>query len=486
MQDNKVGQQKSYKQFGHFRFIVFVFLFSMLLNASSFSEFKSVQMEKFHEYKDNNDKLFNNYLQSKWEEYEAKKPTPLYTLIKPSEIIPAKKKESKKLGPKVNIDIQGKEKTPLSINIIKNIIKDIHFDFFGTQLSLDTPFGLKKAKFYPQNQKGISIFFNLLVRLEYKKFISDIKNITQDLALNDWGKYLLIKKISENIFESRNDSRLLSWFIFNKLGYSLRVGLANKQVIVMYNSEKVIYDTPSYRINNKKFYVLSNYAKGRIGRLYTYEHDYPKSNKSLDLSLGTLPKLGQDLKMKHLVFKLDSIKYTIAYRYNQNIINFMATYPQADYETYFNGAMDTQSYNDIANGLRKYINNKTSSEAINFVLHFVQLAFKYEVDRKQFGREKVMFAQETLYYENSDCEDRAILFAYLVKKLFKIGIVGVKYKDHMATALSIPMKGDSVRANSRKYIIADPTYINSIVGQSMKKYKSKKPEGFVYLKKEKG
>ena len=74
-----------------------------------------------------------------------------------------------------------------------------------------------------------------------------------------------------------------------------------------------------------------------------------------------------------------------------------------------------------------------------------------------------------------------ILFAYLVKELFKISVVGVKYKDHMATALYIPMQGDSVRVNSRKFIIADPTYINSNIGEGMKKYKNIKPNSFIFL-----
>jgi hypothetical protein len=64
-----------------------------------------------------------------------------------------------------------------------------------------------------------------------------------------------------------------------------------------------------------------------------------------------------------------------------------------------------------------------------------------------------MFANETLYFDKSDCEDRAVLFSYLVKELFGIGVVGIKYKDHMATALYVPMDGDSVKAGQRKFVI---------------------------------
>jgi len=46
------------------------------------------------------------------------------------------------------------------------------------------------------------------------------------------------------------------------------------------------------------------------------------------------------------------------------------------------------------------------------------------------------------------------------------------------------MSGDSIEANKKKYIVADPTYINSNIGQSMPKYKSINPESFVVVKRD--
>lgn len=53
----------------------------------------------------------------------------------------------------------------------------------------------------------------------------------------------------------------------------------------------------------------------------------------------------------------------------------------------------------------------------------------------------------------------------------------------MATALAIPMIGDSVKKGSRKLVIADPTYVNSSIGQSMPKYKSIIPDSFIEISK---
>lgn len=251
----------------------------------------------------------------------------------------------------------------------------------------------------------------------------------------------------------------------------------------MHYSKKTIYSTPNYNFSNKKYYVVSNYSIGSPGRVFSYKQDYPGATKELDLALDTLPNFEMDMRNKTLEFEQFGNKYSVKYSYNQNLIDFMQTYPQADYETYFNTPLEPITYKTIASELKKYIDLKKASEAMNLVLGFVQKSFKYQTDLEQFSREKPMFAQETLYYDKSDCEDRAVLFAYLINELFHVPIVGVKYKDHMSTAIYIPLEGDSVTLHSRRFIIADPTYINANIGMNMPKYKSIRPEKYIVVKK---
>jgi hypothetical protein len=486
VQRNRAGEQKFYKLFGLYSLVLLLSSSITLLNAETFADFKRTQSASFKEYKDEKDKAFNRYLKSEWEAYIAQKPLSLYEDPKPKTISPKKATKIKSVGPRITIRVK-----PLSEKVVtkkepakkaeKFESKDINFDFFGSTVGFNVPSEIKNAKFYPQAQEGISNFFNTVVATDYSYLIEDIDNTSKSMNLNDWGVYLLVTKLSHQLFSSQDESKLFSWIVFNKLGYSVRVGLANRNIVLMFNSDKVIYAAPNYTINNKKFYVLSNESKAKIGRIYTYKNNYPDSDKPLDLSLTTLPNFKEDIATKTLAYKELGKEYKVSYEYNKNLIDFMATYPQADYETYFNAPLEPKSYEMIAMDLKKYIDDKKASEAINFVLNFVQNAFKYETDFEQFGHEKVMFAEETLYYDKSDCEDRAVLFAYLVKKLFRVGVIGVKYKDHMATALYIPMDGDSVKFNSKKFVIADPTYINANIGQSMPKYRAIKPESFIVV-----
>lgn len=505
MQQNKVGEPKLLKLFGHFSLALL--LSASVLSAQNFEDFKRSQADSFKQYKDERDNAFNKYLTQQWEAYNAFKGTPLYEKPKPKTIAPAKPIPIKSVGPTISVKIKPIEhiepkpvqkfieepavepqKTIVVITPTKEapkvVKKDIVLNFYGTPLGFDIPKGLKNAKYYPQEQKGITNFFGSAASSEHAELISEISRVSRVMNLNDWGVYLLVFDISEQIFSNEDDAKLLSWFIFNKLGYAVKVGLAEKHVVLMHYSKKSIYSTPNYSFGKDKFYVVANYGKGNVGQIYSYKQNYPGADKALDLSMKTLPNFPSNKKSKTLTFEELGESYGIPFSYNQNLIDFMATYPQADYDTFFNAPLDANTYKDIASSLKKHVDGKKASDALNFVLHFVQKSFDYETDNQQFGREKVMFAQETLYFNKSDCEDRAVLFSYLIKELFGIGVVGVKYKDHMATALHVPMQGDKVYDGKRELVLADPTYMNASIGQSMPKYRPLKPESFIVVKKD--
>jgi len=480
---NKAGEVKLFNLFGHFNLLILISL--SILNAQTFENFKHLSSDSFVNYKDKRDVEFSKYLNLQFKAYPLVKPELRYKIDKPSAIPLSMSKSLNSVGPVVNIRIKKQKNIEKKQNHKqKKNKKDISFDFFGTNLGFNIPDGLRDAKYYPQNQKGIRNFFNKSAASEYDNLLVEIQNISKKMNLNDWAIYLLVNKLSKNTLTNSDDVKLLSWFLLNKMGYSVKVGIISKRIVLMFYSKKIIYATPSYIFNNKRYYLISQYSKSSLLRVYSYIQDYPSSNKELDLSLSSLPKFEEDIKIKTLKFKIHAKKYEFDISYNKNIINFMDTYPQVDYETFFNAPMENRTYEDIVSALKKYINSKHASTAINFVLNFVQNAFVYEKDIKQFNREKVMFAQEVLFYDKSDCDDRAVLFSYLIKKLFSITVIGLKYDDHMSTALYIPMKGDSVRLMSKRFIVADPSYINASIGQSIAKYKSIKPTKFIMINKD--
>lgn len=481
MQQNKDGELKLFNRFGLFSLVILLTCTSVY--GQSFADFKRVQSESFSKFRDKKDSEFNKYLQSQWEEYNAYISPSMYEKPKPKAVPALSEKKPQNVGPNLLITI----KPPVVKNVIPPVktVKDydVSFAFYGTTLGFDMDKKIKNANFYPRNQKGIVNFFSVMATSDYDDMLNRIKLTCKQMNLNDWGAYLLVERLSRTLFTSPDNAKLFSWFMFNKLGYRVKVALgADRHVVLLHEIKGKMYSTPNYTLGEKKFYVIAKYNKGSIGSIYTYKQDYPDATKALDFELKSLPVLEKNIQTKSVSFKEYGKLYSAAYSYNKNLINFMDSYPQVDYDVFFNAPFEYDTYKEIAGDIKKYTDNKKASEALNFVLHFVQNAFKYERDNEQFGREKVMFAQETLYYDKSDCEDRAVLYARLVKELFGISVVGVKYKDHMSTALHVPMQGDSVKVTGQRYVLADPTYINASLGQSIPKYKSIIPDSFIHVK----
>ena len=76
------------------------------------------------------------------------------------------------------------------------------------------------------------------------------------------------------------------------------------------------------------------------------------------------------------------------------------------------------------------------------------------------------FVDELFYYPYSDCEDRAVLYSYLVRTLMGLDVVLLEYPNHMATAVCFDenIDGDYITVSGKKYIICDPTYIGASIG----------------------
>ncbi|MBL8995357.1 MAG: hypothetical protein JNM63_18570, partial [Spirochaetia bacterium] len=125
-----------------------------------------------------------------------------------------------------------------------------------------------------------------------------------------------------------------------------------------------------------------------------------------------------------------------------------------------------------------HLEGKTELEAINFLLALVQKSFQYKTDQDQFGYEKWFFAEELLFYPASDCEDRSVFFAHMVRLFLNNDVVFLNYPGHMATAVLFrqPPSGDRVQVRDKSYVVCDPTYINAGAGMAMPQFKQVVPK----------
>jgi len=161
-----------------------------------------------------------------------------------------------------------------------------------------------------------------------------------------------------------------------------------------------------------------------------------------------------------------------------NDIIYLKYHPQTDVNLYGEAGLPEWAGKPLIAQLAPIIKGKSDEEAVNILLKFVQTAFKYATDDQQFGREKFLFAMETIYYPYSDCEDRSILFTYLVKQMLRLDVVFLDYPGHIAAAVAFKnnVKGDYVTFEGKRYTVTDPTYINATIGMTMPQFAKNTPK----------
>jgi len=66
--------------------------------------------------------------------------------------------------------------------------------------------------------------------------------------------------------------------------------------------------------------------------------------------------------------------------------------------------------------------------------------------------------EQTLLYEEGDCEDHSALFFFLVKEIYDLPMLVLTYPMHVTVAVSLDKApGDPIIYNGKKYYICEPT-----------------------------
>ena len=110
--------------------------------------------------------------------------------------------------------------------------------------------------------------------------------------------------------------------------------------------------------------------------------------------------------------------------------------------------------------LKEKVRTMGNYEAVRYLLGFTRQAFRYKTDSEAYGLENVTFSpEETLFYPDSDCEDRSILFVFLVREVLMLDAILIDYPEHASAAVNFKTTsyGEPILYNGSKYTICEPT-----------------------------
>lgn len=263
------------------------------------------------------------------------------------------------------------------------------------------------------------------------------------------------------------------------MGFDIRLGRTGNDLTLLVPFEQMLYSRSYLEIGGRKYFVFFNDTATtgeEIGGISTCAIPRgTKLGKTINLTL-TAPYIETG---KSSPFELTANGITVSGTIDEMAKNISKEFPQTDIPVYAASCLDRKFREQLIEQIKEQVGGMSQKDAANAILRFIQLAFKYKTDGEQFGYEKAFFVEENFIYPANDCEDRAILFAFLVRNILHLDVHLLYYPGHEATAVAFTdagINGDGYMYEGKRFTICDPTYIMASVGQCMPQYRDVKPK----------
>lgn len=450
----------------------------------AFRAYADREEQSFKEYSDSINRDFGRYLAEVWADCPLTKVEPPIKKPVPPEVFDPEKKrpEPSKIPLRGTVELPApvlpqpqpdnrQEKIPVPAAPDKD---GLEASFFGTPVVLPR-LEARFPRLSGADENHVAAYWNALSALPYTEWSMRIRHLSTALKLNDWGVYLLTNEIFTAYCPrgTENEQTVFAVFTLNQLGYKAKIGRAGGDLLPLIAFDCDVYNT-TYFTNSSEGnirYSVINLKHRDLASVKCCSMNYAGAKRQVRASFSTLPQLASDVCKK----VLNDGRRDYPFSYNKNLVDFYATLPCVSFAIYAQAAVDDVFWQSAQQQLKPLLQGLSEENAVNFLLHFVQHAFQYKTDDAQFGYEKWFFAEETIASSYSDCEDRSILFAQLVRRLLRLPVVLVYYPGrHLATAVRFSnpaTSGDYLQVNGQKFLLCDPTYIGATLGMEMPQLK---------------
>ena len=363
-----------------------------------------------------------------------------------------------------------KAKPAIQSSLQKEFYPSVAINYCNTKLYIDA--SMKGVINITSSQEcAVADGYEALCRSNYKPLIANCQQAQKDFRLNDWGVFLFVKTAAEALCNDENSCIVMQQFLLNELGYRAKMARRGdrNQLLLFVATDCMVYGHPYFTKEGLNYYNING---TEACTFYMCNQDSKKAKTPVAMRLNNVPALNSGVVSRQRTNKAGNVSVSV--NVSKSLMDFYASMPQCDYGVYAKAPVAGSLAQEVLGTLRPLVQGKSEVDAANLLLNFVQTGFKYATDEEQFGFEKPFFVEELFYYPACDCEDRSVLFGWLVRELLGLDVVYLDYPNHIATAVQFKgdVKGDFLTVDGKRYTVCDPTYIGASIGMTMPNLRS--------------
>ena len=344
---------------------------------------------------------------------------------------------------------------------------EFRFSFYGDSIDLQSNTDFEIPFSGTPSAAAIKEFYQKIDASSYQGLVSSLCQYKERYKLDDWLFYQLIRQTAQHLSpKGENYIRytLYKWFLLSKTGYNAMLTVSGDKILFYVQSDEMVYNIP-YRMKDGKQFVCLNYHdygsnidfdKNRFSEIGIA---VPEAKKGFTYKITRLPDfVPADYTEKDIQFDYYQQHYDFKVKLNADIKKIFANYPVVDYSYYFNIPLSKETYESLIPELRKTVKDMTVKNGVDYLMRFTRYAFLFKPDTEAFGGEKRMSPEQTLLFDESDCDDRSALFFYLVKEIYNLPMIVLNYPNHVTVAVEFDKPiGNPIVYNGKKYYVCEPT-----------------------------
>lgn len=340
------------------------------------------------------------------------------------------------------------------------------FEFYEGTFNFNADTALQHNFSNELSATNIQKFYNHLSKANTNELITSLKSYREKHQLNDWLYYQLVRKTAEQLSpkaKNYHSYTLYKWFLMVKSGYDARIAIGDNQIIFYIRCDEDIADIPFFMIDDKKYMCLNYHDYQKLfKKADTYipvKIDVSEAKSAFSYKVTKMPDFKpENYQNKQIAFNYKHKAYHFNVKVNNEVSQIFANYPVVDFETYFNIPLSKETYQSLIPILKDNVKRLSAKKGIDYLMQFTRYAFLYEDDGELLGKEKRFSPEQTLLNDQSDCDDRAALFFFLVKEIYNLPMIALLYPTHitMAVAFDKPV-GDGILYNGKVYSVCEPT-----------------------------
>jgi hypothetical protein len=341
---------------------------------------------------------------------------------------------------------------------------ELGFTFYGAPISLELQGSLLQAP----SLSGALSREQLETRIRswdseaMQQLSASLKQAANSMLLDDVATARLVHFCAEHLYGETPDAALFEWLLLRYCNYDVLLGLGGGFKVYL-QFAFMTEGTQFITFMGKKYTLPQGEPDPFSGKVQVFISFLEPNGlrNAVFFNMHQLPLLGKSRRIRKCNFSYGGKDYKLYIPWMDDVVDYLNDLPVISLgPLFYQSPVNIRAQRILHDSLSQWTRGLSPQQSLDFLLAFMQQSFPYRRDRDYLRFDRHNFAEQTLAAAFSDCEDKAVLFALLVRDVLGLPSAFIYNKglEHISVAVAwnLPASEPTTAYLNQRYLICEP------------------------------